>query len=227
MPSAPPKVEGYHFFDFYEPANQVGGDFYDYIFLPGGRLAIVLADVSGKGVPAALVMARISSEVRFCLAIEPSVAEAVNRINSGFCRSGWDDKFVTFVLALLDPVREELTLVNAGHMPPLLRRGSGKVEPIGDDDSAGLPLGIDADTQYNSSTLPFSRGDFLTMFTDGISEAMNPDNKLYGIDRLAAAIGRQAPDVGALGRIILDDVKQFVAGRSQSDDMCLVCFGRE
>jgi phosphoserine phosphatase RsbU/P len=227
LPSAPPKVEGYHFFDFYEPANQVGGDFYDYIFLPGGRLAIVLADVSGKGVPAALVMARISSEVRFCLAIEPSVAEAVNRINSGFCRSGWDDKFVTFVLALLDPVREELTLVNAGHMPPLLRRGSGKVEPIGDDDSAGLPLGIDADTQYNSSTLPFSRGDFLTMFTDGISEAMNPDNKLYGIDRLAAAIGRQAPDVAALGRIILDDVKQFVAGRSQSDDMCLVCFGRE
>jgi sigma-B regulation protein RsbU (phosphoserine phosphatase) len=227
LPNAPPKVEGYHFFDFYEPANQVGGDFYDYIFLPGGRIAVVLADVSGKGVPAALVMARISSEVRFCLAIEPSVAEAVNRINTGFCRSGWDDKFVTFVLALLDPARQEITLVNAGHMPPLLRRGDGKVEPIGDDDSTGLPLGIDADTQYNSSTLPFARGDFLTMFTDGISEAMNPDNKLYGIERLTAAIGRQVPDVPALGRVILDDVKQFVSGRSQSDDMCLVCFGRE
>jgi sigma-B regulation protein RsbU (phosphoserine phosphatase) len=65
------------------------------------------------------------------------------------------------------------------------------------------------------------------MFTDGISEAMNPDNKLYGIERLASAIGRQVPDVAALGRVILEDVKQFVAGRSQSDDMCLVCFGRE
>jgi serine phosphatase RsbU (regulator of sigma subunit)/pSer/pThr/pTyr-binding forkhead associated (FHA) protein len=227
LPNAPPKVEGYHFFDFYEPANQVGGDFYDYIFLPGGKIAVVLADVSGKGVPAALVMARISSEVRFCLAIEPSVAEAVNRINAGFCRSGWDDKFVTFVLTLVDPVQQEITLVNAGHMPPLLRRADGKVEPIGDDDSAGLPLGIDSDSQYSSSTLSFASGDFLTMFTDGISEAMNPDNKLYGTERLSAAIGRQVPDVAALGRVILEDVKQFVAGRSQSDDMCLVCFGRE
>jgi serine phosphatase RsbU (regulator of sigma subunit) len=134
---------------------------------------------------------------------------------------------VTFVLTLLDPAKQEITLVNAGHMPPLLRRADGKVEPIGDDDSAGLPLGIDSDSQYCSSTLPFARGDFLTMFTDGISEAMNPDNKLYGIERLSGAIGRQAADVAALGRVILDDVKQFVSGRSQSDDMCLVCFGRE
>jgi phosphoserine phosphatase RsbU/P len=227
LPSAPPKLAGYHFFDFYEPANQVGGDFYDYIHLPGGRLAIVLADVSGKGVSAALVMARISSDVRYCLASEPSVAQAVNRINASFCSAGWDDKFVTFVLTVLDPEREEATLVNAGHMAPLLRRSTGRVEPIGDDEAGGLPLGIDPDLKYNSSTLPFARGDFLTMFTDGISEAMNPDNKLYGIDRLTTALGRQAPDVASLGRLILDDVKTFVSGRAQSDDMCLVCFGRE
>ncbi len=227
LPSRPPKLEGYHFFDFYEPANQVGGDFYDYIRLPGGRLAIVLADVSGKGMAAALVMARISSEVRFCLASEPSISQAVNRINAAFCAAGFDDKFVTFVLTVLDPAREEVTLVNAGHMAPLLRRETGHVEPMGTEDDSGLPLGIEPDFQYRSSTVPFARGDFLTLFTDGISEAMNADNKLYGLDRLTTAVGRQVTDVTALGRLILDDVKTFVSGRAQSDDMCLVCFGRE
>ncbi len=103
LPSAPPKIEKYHFFDFYEPANQVGGDFYDYIRLSGDRLAIMLADVSGKGVSAALVMAKLSAEVRYCLASEASAAAAINRINNSFCHSGWDDRFVTMVLARIGP----------------------------------------------------------------------------------------------------------------------------
>ncbi len=106
LPSTPPKLDGYHFFDFYEAANQVGGDFYDYILLPGNRLAVVLADVSGKGVSAALVMAKLSAEVRYCLASETSVAAAINRINHGFCSSGWDDRFVTLVMTVLDPARD-------------------------------------------------------------------------------------------------------------------------
>ncbi len=82
LPAAPPQVAGYHFFDFYEPANQVGGDYYDYVELPGDRLAVVLADVSGKGVSAALLMAKLSGEVRYCLASEPNPAAAMNRINA-------------------------------------------------------------------------------------------------------------------------------------------------
>ncbi len=226
LPSAPPRLEGFHFFDFYEPANQVGGDFYDYIRLPDGRIAIVLADVSGKGVSAALVMARISSEVRYSLVSEPTVSDAVNRINTTFCQAGWDDRFVTMVLLMLDPHRQEVTLVNAGHMPPLLRKGANKVEPAGDDLS-GLPLGVDIDHHYLSSTIAFEPGDFMTIFTDGISEAMNAGNQLYGIERLSTQIGSPVDDVGSLGRHILDDVKQFVGGRPQSDDMCLVCFGRD
>ncbi len=226
LPSAPPLVSGYHFFDFYLPANQVGGDFYDYIRLPGDRMAIVLADVSGKGVSAALVMARISSEVRYCLASEPCVATAINRINSAFCTAGWDDRFVTLVLAILDPARHEATLVNAGHMPPLLRRGTGQVEPAAED-AAGLPLGVDPQHQYGATKLTLGSGDFLTMFTDGISEAMNSENQLYGIDRLTAKVGSPVENVAGLGRQILDDVKRFVDGRPQSDDMCLVCFGRD
>jgi serine phosphatase RsbU (regulator of sigma subunit) len=226
LPSAPPKIEKYHFFDFYEPANAVGGDFYDYIRLSGDRLAIILADVSGKGVSAALVMAKLSAEVRYCLASEASAAAAINRINNSFCNSGWDDRFVTMVLALLDPQREEATIVNAGHMPPLMRRGANHVEEIGGDIS-GVPLGVDADHQYNASTVRLAPGDFMTLFTDGISEAMNPENQLYGIERLTKQVGNPAADVAVLGRQILDDVKRFVSGRQQSDDMCLLCFGRE
>ncbi len=101
LPAAPPVVERYHFFDFYEAANQVGGDFYDYITLADGRVAVVLADVSGKGVSAALVMAKLSAIVRFSLASEPVVARAVQQINTNFARNGWEDRFVTFVIALV------------------------------------------------------------------------------------------------------------------------------
>src|SRR5690606_35137014 len=109
--------------------------------LRDGRLAIVLADVSGKGVSAALVMAKLSAEVRYCLASEPTAAAAVDRINENFCRSGWEDRFVTFVLALLNPSQNQLTIVNAGHMPPFLRRASGTVDTVAPN-IAGLPLGV-------------------------------------------------------------------------------------
>jgi sigma-B regulation protein RsbU (phosphoserine phosphatase) len=225
LPSAPPQIAGYHFFDFYEPANHVGGDYYDYIDLPGGRLAVVLADVSGKGVSAALLMAKLSGEVRYCLASEPTAAAAMNRINASFSRSGWEDRFVSFVLAVLDPKRHEVTLVNAGHMPPLLRQGAGQVENVGAAE-AGFLLGVEADFQYTQYTRQLAPGDFLTIFTDGISEAMNADGELYGLFRLRQQVGADVASVAALGRHILDDVKRFVGGRPQSDDMCLACFGR-
>jgi serine phosphatase RsbU (regulator of sigma subunit) len=230
LPAAPPQLAGYHFFDFYEPASQVGGDYYDYVDLstseaPSERLAIVLADVSGKGVSAALLMAKLSGEVRYCLASEPTPAAAMSRINASFSRSGWQDRFVTFVLAQLDAQRHEITVVNAGHMAPLLRHSQGVVEPIGEE-QAGLPLGVDADFRYEQHTRQLAPGDFVALFTDGISEAMNGDGELYGVQRLSAQLARPSAAVDDLGRLVLDDVKRFVGGRSQSDDMCLACFGR-
>ncbi len=225
LPAHPPVVANYHFFDFYEPANQVGGDYYDYVELPDSRLAVVLGDVSGKGVSAALLMAKLSGEVRYCLASEATPAAAMDRINAAFCRSGWDDRFVTFVLAVVDPIKHEVTLVNAGHMPPLLRHSDGRVELIGDED-AGVPLGIDNDTAYMQTTRKLAVGDSVTMFTDGLSEAMNAEGDLYGMDRLWRQVGSEASSVSLLGRHLLDDVRRFVGGRPQSDDMCLACFGR-
>jgi sigma-B regulation protein RsbU (phosphoserine phosphatase) len=226
LPSAPPEVPGYYFFDYYQPARQVGGDYYDYVQLPGDRFAVIVGDVAGKGVSAALLMARLSSDVRFSLATEPDPAKAVQRINRAFAQRDWQDKFVTMIVAVVNPQSHELMLVNAGHMAPLLRRGAGGgVEEIGED-AAGLPLGVTDDYQYESHTRILEPGDLVTIFTDGFSEAMNSSRELYGLERLAQQIGRPAVNVVDVGRLILDDVRRFVDGFSQSDDMCLACFGR-
>ena len=225
LPEAPPNVEGYDFFDFYEPAKHVGGDYYDYIPLPGNRLAIILADVSGKGVPAALLMAKLSAEMRYSLLSEPTPAEAINVVNRSFDRSDWEDRFVTLAAAVLDPQENEVTLVNAGHMPPLLRHASGVVEPVGDD-ITGVPLGVSEDFEYEQMKLNLAPGESLTLFTDGISEAMNSARDLYGLSRLQSQVESTDGDVIELGKSVLSDVKRFVGDQAQSDDMCVTMFGR-
>ena len=225
LPSAAPRIPEYDFFEFYEPANQLGGDYYDYIELPGGRLAIVVADVSGKGISASLLMAKLSAETRYCLAIEPEPAQSMARLNRAFCQSGWEDRFVTMVLAVLDPRRHTVTIVNAGHLPPLLRRGPAAVETVGEAES-GMPLGVDTQTDYFPVELTLTPGDSIILYTDGITEAMNVRDELYGLQRLLTLLGSDLDRVSLLGRRILDDVKRFVGPRSQSDDMCLTCFGR-
>ena len=226
LPAGRPEIDQYEFFDFYEPAHELGGDYYDYVPLSGQRLAVVVADVSGKGIPASLLMAKLSAETRYCLASEASPAAAVARLNRGFCNAGWEDRFVTLVLAVLDIRQHTVTLVNAGHPPPLLVRGN-QVTEVADEASTRLPLGVDHDVDYVQTCLSLSAGDCLALYTDGITEAMNEHDDLYGRERLLAQFAAEARGVVGRGRRILGDVKRFAGSRSQSDDMCLVCFGRE
>jgi serine phosphatase RsbU (regulator of sigma subunit)/pSer/pThr/pTyr-binding forkhead associated (FHA) protein len=225
LPAAPPELEGYEFFDFYEPAKELGGDYFDYVPLPRGRLAIVVGDVSGKGVSAALLMAKLSSETRYCLVSEPTPAAAVRRLNETFCGSRWEDRFVTMIATVLDPTTHEVSVVNAGHMPPLLRRASGDVEPVGESVS-GLPLGVASGIQYEQATLSLAPGELMTTYTDGISEAMNVAQQFYGTERLEARLRDRVDGVKELGQRILDDVQRFVGSQAQNDDMCVTCFGR-
>jgi len=225
LPSQPPQMPGYYFFDYYQAARQVGGDYYDYIQLPGGRVAVIVGDVAGKGIAAALLMARLSSDVRFALASEADPAKAIQRINEGFANNDWQDKFVTMIVALLNPETNELTIVNAGHMAPLLRTADGAVEELGGDE-AGLPLGVSDEFEYQSLSRMLKPGDFVTLFTDGLSEAMNADRELYGLERLTKQVSAPAVSVVGLGQHLLDNVREFVGGVPQSDDMCLACFGR-
>ncbi len=142
LPATRPRVPQLHFFDYYSSARQIGGDYYDYIPLPGDRLAVALGDVSGKGVAAALWMARLSAAARFSLASEADAPTALRRLNLALTQPGADDRFVTFTAAILDLATYGVTLVNAGHMPPLRRRpGRAGVEEVGDP-IVGLPLGV-------------------------------------------------------------------------------------
>ena len=226
LPSKSPEVLGYHFFEFYESALMVGGDYYDYVMLPEDRFAAIVGDVAGKGVSAAILMAKLSSDVRFWLAREPDTAKAMGQINASFSRHGWDDRFVTMVVAVVDPRSHTLTLVNAGHMPPMLRNSVGEVLEIGGDE-AGLPVGVVDDFDFESYHRELEPGDFVTIFTDGFSEAMNSRRELYGLEKMAEVIGNKGFGSHDLGQHLLNDVRDFAGDFPQSDDMCLVCFGRD
>lgn len=225
LPMKPPQLPGYFFFEYYQAARQIGGDYYDYVMLPGGRFAVILGDVAGKGVAAALLMARLSADVRFSLASESDLAKAIQQINEGFAHHDWQDRFVTMIAAIVNPKSHELTIVNAGHMAPILRSHTGDIEELGEEE-AGLPLGVAAGFEYQSLTRVLQPGDTVTLFTDGFSEAMNPERELYGLERLKSQISSPAVSVAEVGKHILDDVRTFVDSYAQSDDMCMVCFGR-
>jgi len=225
LPSVPPQIEGYAVFDFYEAAHQVGGDYFSYVQLGDGRVAVVLADVSGKGVSAALVMAALSADVRYTLAIEPDVAKAVTQLNASFMRSGWDDRFATFVVLVLDPKSDQVAVVSAGHLPVYLRRADGSVTAIGLEET-GLPLGVDPTYVYEAATVTMTAGSTLVLYTDGISEAMDHHNEPYGLVRLEKTLADQASTAEEVGRRVLADVERHAAGQVRSDDMCLVCVAR-
>ncbi|NDC63826.1 MAG: GAF domain-containing protein, partial [Planctomycetia bacterium] len=226
LPVKPPDLGGYEFFDHYEAASEIGGDFFTYVPIGEGRLAVVLADVSGKGISAALVMAALSADVRYCLAMESDPAEAVRRINGSFQKSSWEERFATLVVAVLDPPREKLVIVNAGHPPVMLRTAAGEVKLL-DAGRPGLPIGMVDDFIYARVEYSLAPGDVIVLYTDGVSEAMDQRQEPYGLERLQLAI-ESAGGVGpeAVGRSILRDVERHAAGQIRSDDICLVCVGR-
>ena len=226
LPASRPQVPGLRFFDYYSAARRIGGDYYDYIPLPGDRLAVALGDVSGKGVAAALLMARLSAAARFSLAAEPDAASALRQLNAALTQPGADDRFITFLAMVLDLKTYGVTLVNAGHMPPLRRRaGRADVEEVGDA-IVGLPLGV-MDKPYEQMTFPLERGDLFLLYTDGVTEARNPRNDQYGLDRLRQVMAAGPTDPEGLGAAVLADVRRFAAGRPQGDDLTIVCFGRD
>ncbi|MFM8734902.1 MAG: SpoIIE family protein phosphatase [Pirellulales bacterium] len=225
LPARPPELPGYEIFDFYESARHVGGDFFGYVPLADDRLAVVLADVSGKGVSAALLMAALSADVRYCLASERDLGRAVARINESFLRGGWDDRFATLVVAVLEPERHAVTICNAGHLPLFLRGADGGVRTVAAD-LGGLPLGMAGPGDFSTCTLTLEPGDTLVACTDGISEALDGEQQCYGFDRLVTMLGHPAGGAAEVGRRLLADVDRHAAGQPRSDDMCLVCVGR-
>jgi phosphoserine phosphatase RsbU/P len=225
LPSKHPDSPGYDFYHFYLPADQIGGDYFDYIPLADGRVAIIVADVVGHGVAAAMLMAKLSAETRFLLASQPNAATAITKLNQHIADLGVE-KFVTLLCLILDPPTGNVDIVNAGHMAPLWLRANGAVEEPGDE-AAGVPIGIIDGFEYDLASIQIAPGDRLILYTDGINEAPALDGSMFGSDRLHQLVTQSLGSLQATGDQIIADVRRFIAGTQQADDMCLVIIGRE
>ena len=136
-------------------ANHVGGDYYDYVTLPDNRIAVIVADVVGHGVAAALLMAKFSAEMRFSLAVESRPDQAVRLLNERFSRTQ-QRGFVTMIMTVIDPQTNEVTIVNAGHMPPIWRHSDGTIDEPGSELS-GIPIGIEETVEYEQTTIQLEK----------------------------------------------------------------------
>lgn len=225
LPSELPKIDGYEFHASYDSAQAVGGDYYDVIRSKDGRIWLAFGDVAGKGVPASLVMSRMSSVVRSVSEFVTDAAEAVAKINDHMCAKAVEGRFVTFVLMILDPVAHKFTVVNAGHMSPMIRRPDGSIEEFGEE-MIGLPIGVMEGFVFDQVERPIAPGETVLVYTDGVSEAMDPQNELYGMDQLRKIVANGPGKPRDLGITVREDVRRHANGRAQNDDVTLLAFGR-
>ncbi len=227
LPQSVPTVAGYEFFAHYEPAYEVGGDYYDFVPLSPDRLAVALGDVSGKGVAAALMMAKFSGDTRYCILTENSPAAAAGELNALLFAAGIEEKFITLSLGVLDAATGTLTFASAGHLPILIRRADGRVEELGGE-IAGFPLGILPGTEYQQARTTLAPGDVVVVHSDGVPDARSVSDQLYDCRddrRLLRRLAQTAGGPQAVGRAILQDVRQHSLGHPQADDITLICFG--
>jgi sigma-B regulation protein RsbU (phosphoserine phosphatase) len=225
VPSQPPEVPGANIAFATRPQNSVAGDYYD-AFYPNPeereRLMVVIADVAGKSVPAALLMATLQASLRTIAGENAALADLVARLNRYACAHSLNGlRFTTAVLSEYNPTSRRLTYVNAGHNAPILRRANGAIETL---EVGGLPLGIRLDRQYETAFIELRPGDALIFFTDGVVEAFNESGEEFGNERWLSAI-RNLPDWDAQPSLqfLMKRVDEFVGATRQADDItCLV-----
>lgn len=205
-----------------KPAREVGGDFYDFFLLDQDHIALAIGDVSGKGVPAALFMAVTRSFLRSAFHVNSDPAKVLAHVNNELVEGNESCMFVTLFCAVLDCATGELQYANAGHNPPAVRRRDGRVEWI--SGSRSVVAGAMPDAPYCSENYRLPDGSALILYTDGVTEALNPSNELYGEDRLTAVLAGQkaASECREITTCIVDDVAQFAEGAEQSDDITIL-----
>lgn len=228
LPKTVPLLDGYGFWAYTRPARKVGGDFYDFVQLRDGRLAVLLADVAGKGVPAALVMSKAATLCRFILTNgQCSTGQLLKQLNYELLEVGAGGTFVTLCLCALDPYAHSVELVNAGHLHPLLLQQNRTVRQLIPDDCQGPPLGIVEDIDYNSDVVRLASGDSVVLFSDGVTDATNSVGISYG-KRVYDQANRLCGGTPAeIGKAMLDDLRTHVGDCDQADDLTLVVFGRD
>ena len=221
LPSKFPSDEHFQYAAYCMSAYEVAGDFYDVIPLGDGTIALLMGDVCGKGVAAALYMARVISYFRAVASLRSSARGLMDGVNK-FLSDEWSERsMVTACLAVINREESFVRIYNAGHLPPYhVIESTGEVRAIKFDH--GFPLGVDGDTKYNSCDVPMKSGDFLILYTDGLTEALDPNGNLFGEKRLEKVLegheGHPEKLIGAIAGAVLN----FAGGLQQKDDETLV-----
>ena len=221
LPTAVPQVGGIDLSVSWQPADGVGGDCFDTLAF-GNVLAISIADIAGKGLPAALLMSNLQAAVRAFAQENVSPASICDSVNRLLCRNMAAGRFATFCYARIEPNGGRVVYSNAGHNPPLLFRADGSVHQLSE---GGMVLGVFPDISYEQGEVALEPGDRVVFYTDGISEARNPDGDEYGEERLAAAaLKTRRASADAIKHAVLGDVNAFTGGRFE-DDATLIVVG--
>lgn len=225
LPTDFPQIEGYEFYASYDSAQAVGGDYFDVFPLPDGKVILSFGDIAGKGVPGALIMSRMSSCVQSTIRHVKDLEPAMCAINDHMCDSAVEGRFVTYLLAIVDPATNQLQLSNAGHMSPIIHRADGSLE-LFDEELVGPPIGVVEDYPFESEFKQLNPGDLVVFFTDGVDEAMNYEDELYGEERLLDFVKNGPRKAEELGKALFKDVRRHANGRPQNDDITIMTFGR-
>ncbi len=224
LPKEVPKLDGWQISPYYQPAREVGGDFYDFFELEYGRLGLVVGDATGKGVPAALVMASARSMLHaVAQASDYSPGEVLRMTNDPLVTDIPPNMFVTCFYAILDPQSGSLRYANAGHDLPYLRRRSGDAEELR---ARGMPLGLMPGMCYEEQEVTLEAGDSTLFYSDGLVEAHDPKGEMFGFPRLRALVAEHAEE-GSLGDFLLETLYSFVGDSwEQEDDITLLTLRR-
>jgi len=221
LPANVPQVVGLDFAVHYEPAYQIGGDFYDFIWHDPSHLGLAVGDVAGKAISAALYMARLTSELRSRAAIARTPARLLRRVNQEIANLGDDGMFATLVYCIYDLETRSLVFTNAGHCVPLLRRGD-RVFPLQAERAHTPPLGVTPELEAGEARVQLHSGDMLIMVSDGILEARDAQGNEYGLSRLSRRIRTARGNTEDVVKAILADIDAHASDQGQADDMTIV-----
>jgi sigma-B regulation protein RsbU (phosphoserine phosphatase) len=225
LPSEAPAINGFQINGINVPARQVSGDYFDYIHVDKERLGVAIADVSGKGVPASLIMAICRSVLRAEAARNPSPADVLRKVNRQLYPDIKEDMFISMAYLVLNHQNDAVTLARAGHDAPLwYQRQSQTVTPL---KSPGMVVGIDSGSVFDRLTVdfpvPLERKDCLVLYTDGLTETLNSNGDEFGVDRMMQSVRASANDgAQAIVKRIIEDVREFTGSVPQNDDMTLI-----
>jgi serine phosphatase RsbU (regulator of sigma subunit) len=229
LPKEVPEPEGWEITPYYQPAREVGGDFYDFLELPNGHLGLVVGDATGKGVPAALVMASARSTLRAVAPASESPGDVLRRANDPLATAIPTNMFVTCFYAIVDPKSGSLRYANAGHDLPYLHRSRG--EEAGELRARGMPLGLMPEMSYEEKEASLSEGESVLFYSDGLVEAHDPKRReMFGFPRLRRLVAEHDADAAeerSLVELLMDELRSFTGkGWEQEDDITLLTLKR-